>query len=257
MCNAKVGTGKHGTPTPTYKGLMKEFCSPNNVKYKFWFCPDDIKRCVSGNKKKYALDWPIVPNTWPVKIDTNLSREEVLIFKDIGFQLQQREALSPHRRLSTIATFSIPRSHFSMPPTPDAHLTFRFGKIVCRNPTEPLADHKNKWESAGLIKCYYVVGVTAIPYPGLGVIINIVSNHDIIYHVTIGDILHCTCPDFMKMSSHALRKKGKWVYSKHLYYVFRFLCKVDYEIDKFIHAPTYTFNEVMQRLKLTSIVECE
>jgi hypothetical protein len=165
--------------------------------------------------------------------------------------------LSPRRRLSTIATLPIPRSHFSIPPNPDAHPTFRFGKTVRRNPTAPLADHKNKWESAGLMEGYYVVGVTAIPYPGFGVIINIVSKHDITYHVTIGDIPHCTCPDFTKMSSHALGKKGKWVYCKHLYYVFRFLCKVDYESDKFIHAPTYTYNEVMRLLELAGIVECE
>ena len=93
MCNAKVETGKHGTPAPTYKGLRKEFRSPNNVEYEFWFCHNDIKRCVSGSNKKYVLDWPIVPNTWPVKICTNLSREEVLALEDVGFQPQQREVL--------------------------------------------------------------------------------------------------------------------------------------------------------------------
>ena len=36
---------------------------------------------------------------------------------------------------------------------------------------------------------YYVIGVTPIPYPCLGVIINIVSKEDNTYHVTIGDIL--------------------------------------------------------------------
>ena len=100
MCNAKVRTTKHGTLAPTYKGLRKEFRSPNNVEYEFWFCHDDIKRCVSGSKKKFVLDWPIVPNTWPVKICTNLSREEVLALEDAGLQLQQREALSPHPSLA-------------------------------------------------------------------------------------------------------------------------------------------------------------
>ena len=56
---------------------------------------------------------------------------------------------------------------------------------------------------------YYVVGVTAIPYPGHEVIINIVSTEDITYRITIGDILHYTCPDFTKMSSQVLEKKGK------------------------------------------------
>ena len=40
MCNAKVGTGKYGTPGPTYKGCKKEFHSPNNVEYEFWLCPN-------------------------------------------------------------------------------------------------------------------------------------------------------------------------------------------------------------------------
>ena len=67
MCNAKVGTGKHGTLAPTYKGLKKEFRSPNNMEYEFWFCHDDIKRCVSGSKKKYVLNWHVVSNTWLVR----------------------------------------------------------------------------------------------------------------------------------------------------------------------------------------------
>jgi hypothetical protein len=140
---------------------------------------------------------------------------------------------------------------------PDAHPTFRFGKIVRCNPTTPMADHKNKWESVGLMDSYYVVGVTALPYPCYGVIINIVSKEDIIYRITIGDIPHCTCPEFTRMSSQALGKKGKWKYCKYLYYVFRFLCKVDYESVKFIHTPTYTYNEVMRLLELAGVVECE
>ena len=64
-------------------------------------------------------------------------------------------------------------------------------------------------------------------------------------------------PGFTKKPSHALVKKIKWVYRKHLYHVFRFLCRVHYESDKFNHAPTYTYNEVMRLLELASIVECE
>ena len=47
----------------------------NNVEYECWFCHGDVKCCVSGSKKKYVLGWPIVPNTWLVKIGTNLSRD--------------------------------------------------------------------------------------------------------------------------------------------------------------------------------------
>jgi hypothetical protein len=59
------------------------------------------------------------------------------------------------------------------------------------------------------------------------------------------------------MSYHALEKKRKYVYCKHFYYVFRFLCKVDYKSDKYIDAPTCTYNEVMQLFELAGIVECE
>jgi hypothetical protein len=85
MCNAKVGSSKHDTPAPTYKGFNKQFRSTNNVEYEFWFCPDDIKRCVSDTKKKYVLDWPTVPNTWLVKKCVNLSREEVLALETPNF----------------------------------------------------------------------------------------------------------------------------------------------------------------------------
>jgi hypothetical protein len=217
LCLAKVEAGKHGTPTPTYKGLKKEYCSTNNVEYAFWFCPDDIKRCVNGNKKKYVLDWPVVPNIWPMKIGINISRQKVLALEDVGFQLKQREALSPRRRLSTTAMLPIPRTDFHVPLNADAHPTSKFGKFVRCNLSAPTIDHKNKWESVGLMDGYYVVGITAIPYPEFGVLINIVSKEDMTYRVTIGNIQHCTCPDFTKMSSQSLENKGKWVYYRHFY----------------------------------------
>ena len=89
MCSAKVGNNKHGTPKPTYKGLKKEFCSTNNVEYESWFFHVEIKRCVSSTKKKFVLDWPTMPNTWPVKMGTTLSREVVLALEDDRFQQQQ------------------------------------------------------------------------------------------------------------------------------------------------------------------------
>jgi hypothetical protein len=142
-----------------------------------------------------------------------------------------------------------------VPLNPNAHPTSRFGKSVRCNLVPPTVDHKNKWESAGLTDGYYVVGITAIPYPGFGVLINIVFKEDITYRVTIGDMPHCTCFDFTKMSSQSLEKKEKLMYCKHLYYVFRFLYKVDYDSVKFIHAPTYFYNKVMWLLELAGVVE--
>lgn len=106
---------------------------------------------------------------------------------------------------------------------------------VC-NLSTPTTNYKNKWKNVGLMDSYYMVEVIAIPYPGFEVLINIISKEDIAYQVTIGNIPHCTCPYFTKMSSHASRKKRKWVYCKHLYHLSRVMCKVDYESDKFIHV---------------------
>jgi hypothetical protein len=200
-----------------------------------------------------VLDWPVVPNIWPMKIGTNLSRQEVLALEDVGFQLQQSGALLPSCRLTTITMLPIPRMDFHVPRNPDAHPSSRFGKSVHRNLVRPTVDHKNKWETAGLMDIYYVVGKIAIPYPWFGVLINIVSKEDITYRVTIGDMPHCTCFDFTKMSSQSLGNKEKWVYCKHLYYVFEFLYKVNYDSDKFIHAPTYSYNEVMRPLELADV----
>ena len=118
--------------------------------------------------------------------------------------------------------------------------TFRFGKTIQHNPTTPTIDHKNKRKSAGLMDGYYVIEDIVIPHPCLGVMINNVSKEDIAYHIIIGDLLQCTCPDFTKLSSQALTKKGKWVYCKDFYHVFRFLGKgVVHEWQ--VHSRTYVY----------------
>ena len=83
----------------------------------------------------------------------------------------------------------------------------------------------------------YVLGVTSIPYLGFKVIMSKKDN--------------------TKMCYGALCQKRKWVYCKHLYYVFKFIRKVDFDNDKFIHAPTYAYNEVMRFLELVRVVAPE
>lgn len=70
-----------------YKGMKKEFRFTNNVEYEYWFCRDDIKCCVNGSKKKYVMEWVIVPSTRPMNIGTNMFKEEVLTLEDTEFQL--------------------------------------------------------------------------------------------------------------------------------------------------------------------------
>ena len=72
-----------------------------------------------------------------------------------------------------------------------------------------IKSQKNKWESDGLMDIYFVVGVTTIPYPKFGVIINIIFKEDNSYCVTIGDIPQSRCLNFIELSSMALEQKGK------------------------------------------------
>lgn len=53
----------------------------------------------------------------------------------------------------------------------------------------------------------------------------------------------------------AMRKRGQWVCYKHLYYVFRYLDKVHYTINKFIHAPTFSYNEAVCLLELGGVAK--
>ena len=119
----------------------------------------------------------------------------------------------------------------------------------------PLSEHMKKWESTLHMDGYYVVGVTLIPYPGYGCIITIVSKEEKTHLVSIAYIPQCTCPDFVKILALAVGKKGQWVSCKHLYYVFKYLCKVDCATDKFIHAPTFSYIDVMRLLKLAGVAE--
>ena len=129
-CWAKVGKNTHGTLAPTYIGMKKEYRSNNHILTYFWFFADDINRCVKGSKKKWVFDWPNLPKVWPVKVNTNLTREEVFALEDVGFQLQQKEALSPRRWLRTMTNLPILCPHFYAFPNRDAHPNTWFSKAI-------------------------------------------------------------------------------------------------------------------------------
>ena len=61
--------------------------------------------------------------------------------------------------------------------------------------------------------------------------------------MTIDTFPNCIYKDFKDMFVQT-KKRGAWFYCKHLYYIFLEVCKLDLEEDYFIHAPTFSFNEV-------------
>ncbi len=256
-CKVKItdGTGE-GTPAPTYVGSRKDFRRDNHfVEAEFSFCADDINRCVKGSKRAYVKDWPRVPTTWPVKIGTRLTPTEVRKLEEAGFQLQQQSQMSPRRLFMTSANLPIPRSEFQAPENHDSYPKTRFGKARRRNSDAPNSAHQNKWETARLMNGYYVTAVTTIPYPGYGAVLSIRSDKEKTYSLSISNLPQCDCEDFKNMSLRS--RSPKWVPCKHFYYIFMYLCKMDIARDNFMHAPTYSYNEVMQILELASIVNAE
>jgi hypothetical protein len=51
------------------------------------------------------------------------------------------------------------------------------------------------------------------------------------------------------MVTKALGKRSQWTNCKHLYFVFIVIGSRDFDIDAFIHAPSFSFNEVKQILE--------
>ena len=100
-----------------------------------------------------------------------------------------------------------------------------------------------------------VTNVTAIPYPGYKVVITLDNGKGKVYYISITDFPSCTFPLFLKMMSGALGERLQWIYYKHVYYIFQYLCKMGYKVDTFMHAPSYIYNKVMQILELAAVIE--
>jgi hypothetical protein len=58
-----------------------------------------------------------------------------------------------------------------------------------------------------------------------------------------------SCQYFKDMAIKALGKCGQWANYKHLYFVFTVIGSLDSDRDAFIHAPSFSFNEVKRILE--------
>ena len=151
-CTRKIAKGKKGTPAPTSHGWNEEYESKQEVVAHFWFCPDDIARCVKGTKRRWVLDWPEVPEVWLVLSGTNLNREDTLLLQHAGFRLQERPILSPRQLFNMSGILSPILYDHLLPKNSDVHPTMRNNKAIQRIANAPTAKQQNKWESAANIR---------------------------------------------------------------------------------------------------------
>ena len=211
---------------------------------------------MKGSKRKWVIDWPPVPDVWPVLSGTNLSREETLLLEHVGFQLQERPSLSPDQLFNMFEHYDPTVFDQPCPPNPDAYPTIQNNRPIRRLPNAPTVQQQNKWESARNVRGE-ILGVTLLPSPGLGAIVVLQTEaHPIknVYRITLGQFPTCTCPNFVNMAVSAIGGRQQYVNCKHLYYLYRYFCKMHAHDHKFIHAPSYSFNELKLILVSAGII---
>jgi hypothetical protein len=142
-------------------------------------------------------------------------------------------------------------SSYPIPTSPDHHPKTRSGKNIRRNKNAPTIKHANNCASSPTLKGHHRQ-VTMILHLGFGCIIILDSGVPPKvqqYMITIGSFLECSCEYFKDMVAKSLEKRGQWANCKHLYFVFTVLGSLDSNRDAFIHAPSFSFNELKQVLE--------
>jgi hypothetical protein len=185
-----------------------------------------------------------------VKIGTNLSRKEILDLERAGFQLPQRAVISP-RRLFKMEELPFDLSSYPIPAPPNEYPKIRSGKNIRRIKNVPTTKQANNCASSLTLKGQ-LRKVTMIPHPGFECIISLDSGVPPKvqqYLITIGSFLDCSCKYFKDKATKSLGKRGRWASCKHLYFVFTIIGSLNSERDAFIHAPSFSFNEVKQILE--------
>jgi hypothetical protein len=65
----------------------------------------------------------------------------------------------------------------------------------------------------------------------------------------VGSFPDCSCEYFKDMAAKSLGKHGQWTNCKHLYFIYTIIGNLDSNRDAFIHAPSFSFNEVKRILE--------
>ena len=128
-CTARIVRNNVATAAPTYTSLMVNYKKNRNDVMQFFFCNNDIERCVKGTKRKWVISMPEIPAIWPVKRGTNLSKQEILALEVAGFKLPQRQPILPRRIFGEHSGMHL-LSSYAVPDEADEHPKIRGGKRI-------------------------------------------------------------------------------------------------------------------------------
>jgi hypothetical protein len=82
---ARIVQGNKPTTASTYTSVILHAHKKKPEVMEFFFCNDDIERCIKGTRRKWVQLRPDIPSIWPIKIGTNLSTKEILDLESTGF----------------------------------------------------------------------------------------------------------------------------------------------------------------------------
>ena len=191
----------------------------------------------------------VVLTIWLVKMGTKLSVAKILALEVAGFELPQRQVISPRWLFKGETSIELVQM-YPVPSSPNEHPNSRAGKVIRRNPKAPTVKQQNNCASALTVNAR-IGKVTMVPHPRFGCIVSLHSGvhpRSENYMLTISSFLECTYPNFKEMKLRSLSKHGAWTNYKHLYYVFTITCNLQSTVDVFMHAASFSFNEVKQVL---------
>ena len=86
-CNARITKYQRAVAAPTFLDIKMQSKSSDTRQVQVWFCPTRLDRCILGCGAKWIIDYPDVPNKWPVKLEPKLSESEITALQLGGFVL--------------------------------------------------------------------------------------------------------------------------------------------------------------------------
>ncbi len=104
-----------GIPALCYVGYWYTTKRVSIELHKFWFCHDDLMRCVGGTNMKWTFDRLALPSLWHVQLGINLTQIEVVALEEFGFLLSKKPR-SPLVNQVRVNIYALVNHHFACAP---------------------------------------------------------------------------------------------------------------------------------------------
>ena len=162
-----------------------------------------------------------------------------MALENAGFQLPQRKQVPPNRLFNN-STLPIDLPGVNIPHHPEQYLGSRKSKSVWLSSSGP-----SSLLTIGSTHSIHtsIFKVAMIPQHGFGCI-KPSPPMEYIYQLIVSSFSECTCPAFKETMSKFGKRGCSFKHYKHMYYIFVKVCGLDPKFDLFIHASTFSFNEV-------------